>query len=617
MPSQSAEDYFTQFAGAGPATQQSASLPTPASQAAEDYFSKFVQDPAMTGTGVPPDTATPSSLRYIFGKALTGAGNMARALTAGQPQEAGILPGDEESRAALAAVTPQTVNRAVFGSPNVQAPNAPARYAGAVAEAVGGNPALSAAMPVATAGGALGGQLGLDSGLPGGGAVGGLLGGGLTSAAAAGTKALLGMNTIRAAAKSLGSSETLQQAGGKLQSAAQDWLDRVFPAKETAAWAPLDAKMYKAGMPEGPGIPASLYPPSGRVAGDLPPAQGELPLTPSVPGSTRTIPAPVKVTIPEQLAFGEHPALPGIPASPGTPSGPAMALDSFLEKFKSLATGEQAGAMAPTIAPVQPAAVGRLTNGLQKAGLIDNDLNPTGQKIPWDDARYFSSWLGGQIKRPGAELSSLGDNNLKALYKSLMDDQEFAANEAGAGKEFQDGLDASTKLRSLREQRIAPLAEPGTDPEKAAGMALKGSNAGGSQLQDLRSELPSATDELAAAHLLQTPKGWTKLAPEAKQALVPNQVARTRIDSAVAAQLPEGTLVNPLHTIIGMGTGGPAAVIANALFPHMSEWTAGAAGELAGVALPQVARAGKYLVKNPGALTGPAVGAVTGNALTN
>lgn len=44
-------------------------------------------------------------------------------------------------------------------------------------------------------------------------------------------------------AQAMGPSETLQQTGTNLQSAAQGWMDNTFPARKTAIWAPVDAQI--------------------------------------------------------------------------------------------------------------------------------------------------------------------------------------------------------------------------------------------------------------------------------------------------------------------------------------------------------------------------------------
>ena len=130
-------NYFDQFdAPAAPAPQA-------------NYFDRFdaPQTPAST-------------LGYIgshlLGGLLEGGKQLgtAAAIEMGQPQQQAdmaALPSGQE-----------TANKAIYGQPNVAAPNALARYGGAVASAAGANPVLSAIAPAYTAAGALGGEGGSD-----------------------------------------------------------------------------------------------------------------------------------------------------------------------------------------------------------------------------------------------------------------------------------------------------------------------------------------------------------------------------------------------------------------------------------------------------------------------
>lgn len=506
----------------------------------------------------PQPSAGPSSAGYILGKLATGALNTGAMLTRGNPAEAGLTPGTSETNKLLAGLGPAASNQAVFGTPTPQAPNAASRYAGSVAETIGGNPLLVAAFPGATIASGLGGQVGEDiAGAPGrlaGGLLGGVAGGLLT----AGAKALSGVNSLNKIASGLGTSTTLQQAGTQIQKGAQQWLDEVFPGAEKAAWGPVDAAMHK-----------------GVIGG----------------------------------AEGGVGAEGGIPMAPSAPGGPPTRIDNFVEALHGVLANSAAGPLAPAMGAAQPRVLGQMAQKLQQTNIIPSDLlgKPT---IPsWDNVRAFSSWLGGQIKNPKSDLSSLGDSNLKTLYSALMQDQRAAAANAGAAPAFDNALATSESLRGMREQ-IAGLVEPGIAPEDAATLALAKSTKGGSRLDALRQQLPDATNELAA-QVVRNPQAWAKLAPEAKQALVPDPVVHSAVEAAAQkAAVPTPSLHSLGREMIGGSAGASLGVLLHpfASATGLSELQTGGAGELAGMLAPYAFGAGKQVFQRPSMLIPPAVG---------
>lgn len=177
-------------------------------------------------------------------------------------------------------------------------------------------------------------------------------------------------------------------------------------------------------------------------------------------------------------------------------------------------------------------------------------------------------------------------------------------------QEIDDAINtAKSKLADLDSQakHIEKVANAAT-PEKSFGVAMQDANSGGSRLSALRTHLPDATDELASAHLLQTPKGWAKLSDEAKEALVPDAGMRARIDDAVSK-----TMVGKARDIVGegiftglMGDWGEQAL--HGLLTHiMTPGTAKAIPLIAGAA-PLAFRGAQTIARNPLAVIDPIAG---------
>lgn len=86
--------------------------------------------------------------------------------------------------------------------------------------------------------GGLGGEAGRE--LTGGSTAGALAGGLLGGSAVGALSSMSRLGQLERAAAELGTSSTLQSAGERLQDEARSWANGVFPAKEEAAWAPVD-----------------------------------------------------------------------------------------------------------------------------------------------------------------------------------------------------------------------------------------------------------------------------------------------------------------------------------------------------------------------------------------
>jgi hypothetical protein len=153
-------------------------------------------------------------------------------------------------------------------------------------------------------------------------------------------------------------------------------------------------------------------------------------------------------------------------------------------------------------------------------------------------------------------------------------------------------------------------AEETIKPEAAASSLLAGGKKGATDLAALRTEVPEAVDELAAAHL-RSAKPWTNMSPEAQAALVPEVGARAVLNSAIPKTVSGlSTTNNLVRSLLGELGGEHLAplVLGNALgLGHASD-----VGAVAGLTVPLLYQGGKAIAKNPLMLTGPAAGALAG-----
>lgn len=292
--------------------------------------------------------------------------------------------------------------------------------------------------------------------------------------------------TIDSTAKTLGPSETLQQAGETLQSAARNWLTKTFPQKKEEIWAPVDAQIPDATQTPLFGFKAALND-INKDAGVLTPLTDLL--------------------------------------KPSIPSRLAKALD--------LDVGTAAGK------PAQPAVMGQST-------LLDASGNPIakvvkpaepGQPVTWADARRLRTVIGDAMGNP-MTVRDIGEQNLAHMYAALTGDLRSAASEVGpdALQAFDDANVATTKLFDVAQGPVAKLVASGKksaddpNPENVASSLLAGGKKGASDLAVLRNEMPDAVNDLGAVALKQG--RWSGLSPEARQQLVADANARQAVDSA-------------------------------------------------------------------------------------
>lgn len=290
------------------------------------------------------------------------------------------------------------------------------------------------------------------------------------------------------------------------------------------------------------------------------------------------------------------------------PQGPAVPLTNYQGVLDSI-TG-RGGSLAASSKLLRPQLPDKMKDAL-------DSLSISGTVPNWDEVRQLRSDIGSALSNPKIA-QDIGPKNLDKMYAAITQDLSGAASAAGAGDLFSRANATSSQLRTLADQHIRPLVDDGIAPEKAAKQALASASAGGTKLSALRAAIPDAVDELASAHLLQSPQGWAKLAPEAKAALVPDAGQRMRVEQAVQAKLSSGPppLAQAVHGLAGGSIGEMAGVLAQHFLPNLDQLTAGAAGGLLGILGPNILRGAAGVVKNPRSVGLPVAGALGGtNAL--
>lgn len=351
-------------------------------------------------------------------------------------------------------------------------------------------------------------------------------------------------------------------------------------------------------------------------------------------------------------------------------------LSAFRGALKEI--NSSSGMLEPAAALVKPGLPAQLESSLKSIDAATELKGGTPGEYPWAAVRQFRTTLGEAMSDPKV-ITSLGAKNVSKLYATLTADMGRTAEEQGAGDLFSQANQKSTELYKIGEGPMARLvagARPSADdpaPEAVAKSLLTGGKAGATDLATLRNEIPSAVDELAAAHLKTNPKAWSGLSPEAKSALLPEQAHAALVDGTLLAKeqaaqsaaqgiklaqqnhqanvasaqeaLRAGSFANAqavrnsskayaaakaavpergspgghsLGALAGLGIGGEAGIIGlNMLGFPGSDIMHGAMGSALALGLPLVRSGLSSVAKNPRVLRAPALGALTGsNALT-
>jgi nucleotide-binding universal stress UspA family protein len=130
---------------------------------------------------------------------------------------------------------------------------------------------------------------------------------------------------------------------------------------------------------------------------------------------------------------------------------------------------------------------------------------PARPGFEWDTARAWRTKVGEQLEM---SLVSRDGNDAawKRIYGALSGALGDTATKAGAGSEWQAANAITNQGHNFIENTLSniinhPGAQNSITPETAANYALRGTGSGGTTLNDLRSAMPDAVNELAAYKL--------------------------------------------------------------------------------------------------------------------
>lgn len=247
-------------------------------------------------------------------------------------------------------------------------------------------------------------------------------------------------------------------------------------------------------------------------------------------------------------------------------------LDVGLPTFKRALDdiNSKAGTLEPLNALLKPALPQTMSRVLTrvKEGAEEGMIAPP----TYADVRTLRTTLGKALSDPKI-LNSVGDSNLKQLYGALTQDIRGALKPIGLDQEFDAANAASTHLYDFAENTVGKIVksvkEDGSsiDPEVIGNRIMALGAKGGTLLANLRQHMPEAVNEMAS-YMLRTPGKWDKLAPEAKEALIPDAPTRGVLDASHAA-LATGRL--PVEQATNSAIEGGAAHLAQLKKLHQTE----------------------------------------------
>lgn len=223
------------------------------------------------------------------------------------------------------------------------------------------------------------------------------------------------------------------------------------------------------------------------------------------------------------------------PIDSAIPEGTEVSLGSFGSALAQI--NKQAGALEPLNQLLKPGAPKSLQRalGAVKEGQEEGLVAPTS----WKDIKTLRSTLGDAMSNPKV-LNDVGSQNLSHLYAALSEDMRRSLVPLGLDSAFDSANASSKSLYDFAEGTIGKIVKgPRANsedlaPEAVAKLFLGEGGRGGTGLAALRAELPSSANALAAAGLRQGQ--WGKLAPEAKEALVPDAQLRNTLDNSALGE---------------------------------------------------------------------------------
>jgi hypothetical protein len=308
-------------------------------------------------------------------------------------------------------------------------------------------------------------------------------------------------------------------------------------------------------------------------------------------------------------------------------------------------------ALIDALRPTLPARLLKIFEPEGPAQLRPRQVSPTGapmKPVPepvagtaqgWQDAAALRTAIGDAMSNPQI-VRDIPAETLSRLYRAQTADMrealiEHSGSMSGDPVAAFDAANARlSELYSIAEGPMSRIVAGGRPsaadprPEDVATRLLNEAKRGGTDLAILRREIPDAVDELAAAHLRQ-PGAWEGLSQEAKDALLPGVDRQHTIDVAMAGR--QGAVENHQvataaaksdyrNTVDAAKAAGRQAVIdktrtANQLTRDVRE--ANKAAEAAKAALPEPAGAKWTLKDVQHSLLGPEIGSALGVLATH
>lgn len=290
----------------------------------------------------------------------------------------------------------------------------------------------------------------------------------------------------------------------------------------------------------------------------------------------------LKTTMPAKEVLAWAPVDRAIPA--GTP----VTLSSLTGTLRSLT--QKGGNLAGAIQLLQPRLPAQILKTLQNRA-----SSLSGAPDSWADARALRTAIGAAMADPSIAPKA-GAQNLSAMYSAITQDLSRAAKAQGAEDLFAAANGESSRLHDFAENLVGKIVNSKSDrgdplPEKIASQFLNPTalRRGGSDLENLNSEMPDVTKELAAAHLTGAvnPKGaspptvganlvktWSTMSPQAQRALVTDPRIRARLDSLSGVATRLGALPTKSGSGSNAGLGATTAAGLAAAGSGLLHWLA-------------------------------------------
>lgn len=224
----------------------------------------------------------------------------------------------------------------------------------------------------------------------------------------------------------------------------------------------------------------------------------------------------------------------------------------------------------------------------------------------WGDLQHFRSLLGEGLANPKI-MPTVKQTDLKALYASITADMKEAADANGVGDAFDAANAETSRLYGIAEGPVAKIL--GKNPEATVGPLLGAGKKGATDLAALREVAPDGANALAKTAA--TSGAWAKMAPEAKDALIPDKGLQGYLDRASA---PKASALTT-NTVRGFIGGGALTPILSMFGLPTEALTNSEVGAALALGLPAAARAVKGVWQDPMALRAPIIGLGASNVL--